>query len=92
MTRESTQRSSAPSRYLEAIREPAHHGKIELNRARWSTLPESLKVPQQAMGRRLVACGATHGVMERCNFACSSCYLTEIANAVEPLPFSEVKK
>jgi len=44
------------------------------------------------MGRRLVACGATHGVMERCNFACTSCYLTEIANSVQPLPFSEVKQ
>ena len=44
------------------------------------------------MGRGLVACGATHGVMERCNFACTSCYLTEIANAVRPLPFAEVKR
>ena len=30
--------------------------------------------------------------MERCNFGCSSCYLTDIANAIEPLPFDEVKE
>ena len=80
------------ARCLRALREPGHGGKVRRNRARWDTLAESLKVPQQAMGRRLVACGATHGVMERCNFACSSCYLTEIANALPPLPFREVKE
>ena len=85
-------RSFASHRFVKALREPGDRRKLELNRARWDTLPESLKVPQQAMGRRLVTCGATHGVMERCNFACTSCYLTDIANAVQPLPFEEVKK
>ncbi|MEE9217838.1 MAG: radical SAM protein, partial [Acidobacteriota bacterium] len=34
----------------------------------------------------------THGVMERCNLACTSCYLTDIANATRPLPFAEVRQ
>lgn len=65
--------------------------RLELCRSRWESLPESLKTPQQAAGRAHVACGATHGVMERCDFACSACYLTPIANQTEPLPFAEVQ-
>lgn len=58
---------------------------------RWATLPAHLKVPQQLAGIRGVACGATHSVMERCNFACTSCYLSDLANDTEPLPFDEVR-
>ena len=64
----------------------------ELCRRRWDTLPEELRTPQQAAGRVHVACGATHGVLERCNFACTSCYLTSIANRVPKLPFAEVRE
>lgn len=63
----------------------------ELCRRRWESLPERLKTPQQAAGRAYVACGATHGIMERCDFACSACYLTPIANDLEALPFREVR-
>ncbi len=77
---------------LQAVAKPANHERLRLNQARWQQLPAALKVPQQAMGRRLVACGATHGLMERCNFACTSCYLTEVANTVPPLPFAKVKQ
>ena len=59
---------------------------------KWSELPESLRTPTQLAGVGGVACGATHGVLERCNFACTSCYLTEFANAVPPLPFEEVRR
>ncbi|MBD3867342.1 MAG: radical SAM protein [Acidobacteria bacterium] len=51
-----------------------------------------MRTDQQAAGRSHVACGATHGVMEHCDFACSSCYLTPIANRTRPLPFEEVRK
>ena len=30
--------------------------------------------------------------MEHCNFACTSCYLTEVANAAPPLSFEKVKQ
>ncbi len=58
---------------------------------RWETLPQSVQTPNQLAGVGGIACGATHGVLERCNFACTSCYLTDIANKTKPLPFEEVK-
>jgi len=38
-----------------------------------------------------VACGATHSIMEKCNFACTSCYLSDIANHTRPLTFAQVQ-
>ena len=37
-----------------------------------------------------MACGATHSIIEHCNFACTSCYLTELANETRPLPFEDI--
>ena len=62
----------------------------ELLRKRWQELPESVRTPQQLAGVGGVACGATWGVMERCNFACTSCYLSDVANHTRPLPFPDV--
>ena len=78
--------------FLSPALEPRSSEMLRLNRERWRGLSYRLKTPQQAMGRACVACGATHGVMERCNFACTSCYLSEIANATPPLPFTDVKR
>ena len=58
---------------------------------RWDSLPPKLKTPTQMLGKAAVACGATHHVMERCNFSCTCCYLGPEANKTEPLPFEEVK-
>ncbi len=44
------------------------------------------------MGRWHHSCGATHSVLERCDFACTHCYLTALANATPPLPESEVRQ
>ena len=71
--------------------EPRSSERRELCRRRWDSLSDELRTPQQAAGRVHVACGATHGVLERCNFACTSCYLTSIANRVPKLPFAEVR-
>ncbi|MEX2581381.1 MAG: hypothetical protein WD342_20155 [Verrucomicrobiales bacterium] len=60
--------------------------------ARWDSLPETLRHPTQLAGRTAVACAATHHVMERCDFACTCCYLGPEANKTEALPFAEVKK
>lgn len=58
---------------------------------RWRDLPPSVRTDQQLAGRGGVACGATWGVMERCNFTCTSCYLTELGNQTPALPFDLVR-
>lgn len=60
--------------------------------SRWESLPKSLQKPHQMLGKAAVACGATHHVMEKCNFSCTCCYLGPEANKTEPLPFEEVKE
>lgn len=60
--------------------------------AKWRELPEDLHFPTQLLGQTVTACGATHHVMERCNFSCTCCYLSPDANKTEPLPFSEVQE
>ena len=71
-------------------REALQGEKRRLLAERWESLPESVRVPGQIAGRAAVACGATHHVMERCDFACTCCYLGAHANETEPLPFLEV--
>ena len=64
----------------------------DLLRTKWEELPEDLHYPTQLLGQTVIACGATHHVMERCNFSCTCCYLSADANKTEPLPFSEVQE
>jgi len=59
---------------------------------RWASLPAALKTPTQMAGQTAVACGATHHVMERCNFSCTCCYLGAEANRTKALPFAEVAR
>jgi len=61
-----------------------------LLKKRWESLPPATQTPNQMIGRTAVACGATHHVMEKCNFSCTCCYLGPEANKTEPLPFEEV--
>lgn len=63
----------------------------DLYQERWQELPPHLRTPQQVAGIHSVACGATHSIMEKCNFACTSCYLSDLANYTLPLPFEKVK-
>jgi hypothetical protein len=49
---------------------------------RWDELPEHVKVPAQALGRRTMGCEGTHGVFPRCNLACTPCYHSRDANRV----------
>jgi hypothetical protein len=51
-------------------------------RRRWDELPEHVKVPGQALGRRTMGCEGTHGVFPRCNLACTPCYHSRDANRV----------
>jgi hypothetical protein len=49
---------------------------------RWDELPEHVKVPGQALGRRTMGCEGTHGVFPRCDLACTPCYHSREANRV----------
>ena len=61
-------------------------------RAAWGPLPEQLKVPNQFLGRQYAGCGATIGMMPRCDFACRGCYLGADANATPAQPVGEIKR
>jgi MoaA/NifB/PqqE/SkfB family radical SAM enzyme len=76
--------------WLREALDPRSAERLALNRRRWNTLPASSRTAQQAAGRAYVACGATHGVVERCNFACTACYLTDEANSTPDLPLDDV--
>ena len=64
----------------------------EILAERWQSLPRHLRTGRQLAGRTAVACGATHGIMERCNFTCTSCYLSDVANKTPALPFAAVRE
>ncbi len=70
---------------------PAFQEKQSLLKKRWLSLPQELQTSHQLAGKTAIACGATHHVMEKCNFSCTCCYLGPEANKTKPLPFSEVK-
>jgi hypothetical protein len=59
--------------------------------AAWSSLPASLRTPNQFLGRHYAGCGATVGAMPKCDFACSGCYLGEDANRARPRALDELK-
>src|SRR5437667_6639330 len=50
----------------------------------WAGLPDALRTPTQFLGRHYAGCAATIGVMPRCDFACSGCYLGKDANRARP--------
>jgi Radical SAM superfamily len=78
--------------WLSLLTEPRSREKMRLNRLKWDSLSPELRVPQQAAGKATPSCGATWGVMEKCDFACTSCYLSDLANDTRPLPFEDVKR
>ncbi len=57
----------------------------------WSSLPDALRGPTQFLGRQYAGCGATIGVMPRCDFRCAACYLGKNSNRMSPLPMAEIK-
>lgn len=66
--------------------------KKRLLEKRWSSLTRELQTGNQIAGKSAISCGATHHVMEKCNFSCTCCYLGPEANKTKPLPFTEVKE
>lgn len=59
---------------------------------RWHALPASLQTEQQLIGRQELGCGATVGIMPRCDFACTACYLGTGANRTKPASMAEAKR
>ncbi len=74
-----------------AFRFPIDPEKQALLRARWNSLPNDLRTPNQLAGRHLTHCGFTTGA-SYCSFRCTHCYLPANANRV-PIPsFAEMKE
>jgi MoaA/NifB/PqqE/SkfB family radical SAM enzyme len=59
--------------------------------ATWAALPPTLRLPNQFLGRQYAGCAATIGVMPRCDFSCTGCYLGSDANQMRPRPIDDVK-
>ena len=57
----------------------------------WARVPEKFRTPQQMLGRGGNGCGATIGVLPRCDFACVGCYLGEEANRIPPESVEAIK-
>jgi hypothetical protein len=49
---------------------------------RWAELPEGVRTPAQTLGRRSAGCEGTHGIVPRCDLACTPCYHGREANLV----------
>ena len=69
-------------RALELATRPMPPDLEEALARRWDELPDRVKTPAQALGRRTVGCEGTHGVFPRCNLACTPCYHGRDANRV----------
>lgn len=76
--------------WLESLVRPIPEERLRVSRERYESLPETLQSAEQIIGLAHHSCGATHGVMERCDLACTSCYLGEEANSSQPLEEAEV--
>ena len=83
--------SGTTTSLLEILREPILRESREKLAASWESLPERFRTKQQMFGRQGNCCGATLGVLPRCDFACTGCYLGEEANHVPPLPVEAIK-
>jgi hypothetical protein len=83
--------SAAQGSLLAILREPVLRESREKLAASWRSLPERFRAKPQMFGRQGNCCGATLGVMPRCDFACTGCYLGTEANHVPPLPVEAIK-
>lgn len=80
-------RMTTPERWRarwRAFLHPIDEEKQRVLNARWASLPEELRTPNQISGRHLTHCGFTLGA-SYCSFHCTHCYLPKNANEV-PIP------
>ena len=78
--------------YPRFLVKPKDPDRVRALEARREELPNGIRTRDQAIGKYVVGCGATHGVHERCNFGCTACYLSDEANRQKPLAFDEVRE
>lgn len=74
---------------FQALVEPIPAEKQHLLGQRWADLHEDVRTPGQGFGRQATGCGATVGIMPRCDFDCRGCYLGEDANSMHRKPLRE---
>lgn len=58
----------------------------------WERVPEEHRHMRQMYGRHGEGCGATIGMMPRCDFACTGCYLGDDANRIPYEPIEAIKE
>jgi len=73
------------------FRNPVSAETKRLLQAAWERVPTHLRTANQFLGRQYAGCGATIGVMPRCDFACRGCYLGSEANHTPSISVEEVK-
>jgi len=56
----------------------------------WAKIDPKFRTANQMFGRHEEGCGATIGVMPRCDFACRGCYLNDTASTTPALPVAAV--
>lgn len=69
----------------------AHPDRKDAHARAWELVPEKYRVGNQWLGTNASPCMATFNVYEKCDFSCTACYLTNVANQTPPLPFDEVR-
>lgn len=74
------------------ITSPADRKTRQQLQEKWNELPPDLRHPSQMYGRHQRGCGATIGMMPRCDFGCTGCYLGREANSRPAVPISEIKR
>jgi 7,8-dihydro-6-hydroxymethylpterin dimethyltransferase len=79
-----------PRSPLKALAAPVRAESRALLATNWYALPEPLRTKQQMLGVQGNGCGATIGVMPRCDFACRGCYLGEAANRIPAEPVEAI--
>ncbi len=57
----------------------------------WDGIAPEFRTANQMLGRHEEGCGATIGVMPRCDFACRGCYLSANANRIPAMDLEQVK-
>jgi hypothetical protein len=77
---------------LTSALDPVSPEAVAANKRVWDSLKPELQTLNQYLGVQSAGCGATVGLMERCDFYCTACYLPASSNQTPPLPFEQVKQ
>ncbi len=79
------------ARLWQLLRTPVSRETRASLEAAWARLDPRFRTPNQMYGRHEEGCGATIGVMPKCDFACRGCYLGADANRTPELPLAAIK-